>query len=119
MVQCLPAWLALLPRHLSPHAQDRASMLRVLVGYSAPPQPRRHRDLLMHVPVMPARLTKQQSQKTALPPPRCEGERSRITQQMHRHTSSVIIVLSHEILRWFVIVVGNCHPQLQQRHGYL
>lgn len=47
------------------------------------------------------------------------GERSRITQQIHRHTSSVIIVLSHEILRWFVIVVGNCHPQLQQRHGYL
>ncbi|MXQ94385.1 hypothetical protein E5288_WYG001179 [Bos mutus] len=32
----------------------------------------RRRDLLMHVPVMPARLTKQQSQKTALPPPRCE-----------------------------------------------
>ena len=35
--QCPPAWLALALRHLSPRAQDSASMLRMLVGYSAPP----------------------------------------------------------------------------------
>lgn len=41
------------------------------------------------------------------------GEHSRITQLIHRHINKFSHVLSHEVLRWFVIVVGNCHPQLQ------
>lgn len=41
------------------------------------------------------------------------GEHSRITRPIHRHINKFSHVLSYEILRWFVIVVGNCHPQLQ------